>query len=416
MVIASIDLNKGKAVQLVQGKEKKIEKNNPVELAEKFSKFGEIALIDLDSAMNKENNLELIKKIIQFSDCRVGGGIRDIKKAKKLVSLGASKIIVGTEVFKGNKINFDFLEKLQNSIGKHRIIVAIDSIGTNIVINGWQKKTKFNLFKVIKEIEPFVSEFLFTNVEREGKMEGVDLNIIKKLKKTTSKKLTVAGGVTSLEEIETLAKLKVDVQLGMALYTNKIDLTSCFIASLDWGKTKELIPTITQNQNGQVLMLAYSSKDSLKNSFDSGYMWYYSRTRKKLWKKGETSGNTQKIIKLRTDCDRDAILATVEQNGPACHLDTYSCFGDREFSLEYLQNIISDRIKNPRKSSYTSSLDNKKVREKILEEAKELIEANSRDNIIWETADLLYFITVLLEKSEVNYKQVFNELRRRRKQ
>ena len=176
-----------------------------------------------------------------------------------------------------------------------------------------------------------------------------------------------------------------------------------------------MIPTVAVDGANQVLMVAYSNRESLRKTFDSGNVWYYSRSRERLWQKGETSGNMQKFRRIRTDCDGDALLITVDQRGAACHTGRYSCFGNRAFSLEELYDVIRERMVNPHSGSYTSSLTSSAVRQKILEEALELTEAKDREGIIWEAADLLYFITVLLAKEEVDLKDVWAELRRRRK-
>ncbi|HEX9972133.1 MAG TPA: bifunctional phosphoribosyl-AMP cyclohydrolase/phosphoribosyl-ATP diphosphatase HisIE [bacterium] len=414
MIIPSIDLMNGKAVQLKQGKEKILERENPIDLAKEFNTYNEIAVIDLDAAMEQGNNDEMIRKICSFADCRVGGGIKDVERAKELISWGTSKIIIGSKAFDNDQINHDFLKNLNSAINNQHIIIAIDAFEGEIVTRAWKHKTGLKLFDVVKELEDYASEFLYTCVEKEGGLQGTDLNTIQKLRQTTKKQLTVAGGVTSLEEIRKLTELNVDIQLGMAIYTGKIRLDEAFIASLNWKA--DLIPTITCDENGQVLMLAYSNKESLKKMFETGKMWYFSRSRNRLWRKGETSGNVQDVMKIRNDCDSDALLATVRQTGVACHLGNYSCFGDKHFSLNELYDVIKDRFDHPKPGSYTATLTDKKLREKLLEEAEEVVVAKTKDEIVWEAADVLYFLTTLLAKSGVEIGEVLHELRRRRKQ
>lgn len=413
MIIPSIDLMSGKAVQLKQGKEKILEQENPIELAKEFNKYNEIAVIDLDAAMGKGNNDNLIKQICSIADCRVGGGIRNPERAKELISWGASKIIIGSKAFENDQVNHEFLASLNSAIGKQHIIIAIDAFEGEIVTQAWKHKTGLKLFEVVKELEKYASGFLYTCVEKEGGLQGTDLATIQQLSNISTNQLTVAGGVTTMEEIRKLAKLEVDVQLGMAIYTGKIKLDAAFIESLNWKS--ELIPTITCDSDGQVLILAYSNKESLYKTFETGRMWYFSRSRDKLWMKGETSGHVQNLIKIRNDCDSDALLATIRQEGVACHEGSYSCFGDKNFSFNDLYRVIKDRFENPQPGSYTATLTDKKVREKLLEEVEEVVIAKKKDEIIWEAADVLYFLTVLLAKSGIEISEVLNELRRRRK-
>ncbi len=407
MIIPSIDLMNGKAVQLKQGKEKVLEKENVLDLAREYSKYGELAVIDLDSALGKGNNLKLIKAICKIADCRVGGGIRTVKKANELLQTGAKKIIIGTKATK------EFLKQLP----KERIIVAIDTKDNYIVNKGWTNKTNSKPEEKIKELEDYCSEFLFTNVNKEGMMQGFDFEKVKQLKQATKNKLTAAGGITTIEDIKKLEAEDINSQIGMTLYTGKIDLTNTFLELLDFEKNNGLIPTIVQDNNKQVLMMAFSNKESLKNTFMSNKATYYSRSRKKLWQKGETSKNTQDIIKIRYDCDKDTLLFTVIQKNIACHLGKYSCFGDKEFTLNQLYEVILNRIENPKEDSYTSNIlkDEALIKEKINEEAKEVLNYTDKSNLIWEIADLSYFLMVLMAKKGITPKDIENELWRRRK-
>ena len=413
MIIPSIDLMNGKAVQLRQGKEKVLERNNPLELAREFNKFNEIAVIDLDAALGTGENTELIRDICAVADCRVGGGIRSIEKAKEYISYGAHKIIVGSSAFNSDSVNHEFLKDLNHAIGREHIIIAIDAMGDRIVTKGWTYITKLNLFEVISETEQYCSEYLFTCVEKEGKLQGTDLESVVRIQNETKNLITLAGGIKSINEIKQAAELGVNAQIGMALYKGIIKLEDAFIASLNWKN--ELIPTIAIDEAGQVLMLAYSNEESLRKAFEIGNMCYFSRSRGKLWMKGESSGHVQKVLKLRADCDHDTILVTVAQKDVACHTGSYSCFGDKEFNMTELYRVIQDRFENPVPGSYTATLDDVKVKEKLMEEAQEVIETNTRDEVIWEAADLLYFLTVYLVKKNVSFDEVLHELRRRRK-
>ncbi|NOZ60715.1 MAG: bifunctional phosphoribosyl-AMP cyclohydrolase/phosphoribosyl-ATP diphosphatase HisIE [Calditrichaeota bacterium] len=413
MIIPSIDLMNGKAVQLKQGMEKVLERDNPLELARYFNQFGEIAVVDLDAALGNGSNRDLIAELCRIADCRVGGGIRDVEGARELISLGAKKIIIGSRAFENDEVNEAFLQELVATVDRQKIIIAVDAYEGEIVTEGWKHRTGLALLDVAEKLENYAAELLFTCVEKEGALQGTDLETVKKLKKKTNNMLTLAGGISTMAEIRELTGLGVHAQLGMAIYTGRIFPEEAFIESLNWKS--DLIPTVVIDTEGQVLMVAYSNKKSLQRTFNSGKMWYYSRSRQKLWMKGETSGNVQDFIQFRVDCDSDTLLAKVDQKGVACHLGNYSCFGDKKFTLEELYRVVQDRFANPRPGSYTASLSDELVRDKIMEEAQEVIEAKTKDEIIWEAADVFYFLTVLLAKSNVTIDDVLRELNRRRK-
>jgi len=413
MIIPSIDLKNKKAVQLEKGKKEILKKDNIFELADKFNRFSEIAVIDLDRAIyGKNRNKDIVKKLCQHYQIRVGGGLNSPDKVKEVYLWGADKIIVGSSVFKKNKINFPFLDKIRNIVSKNRVVIALDIKDNKIAINGWKKKINFDLEKAVQSLENYCSEFLITSVNDEGLLKGANYNLYKKLKKITDKKITAAGGINSLKEIKTLSDNDFNIQIGMALYKNIFSIENAFIESLNWEKQK-LIPAIIKDTNGQILMQAYMNKKSLKKTFNEGKMCYFSRSRKILWIKGETSGNYQKFLKVRTDCDRDSLLFTVNQINKACHLDQYSCFNEKKFFLKDLIERINSRIKLNLKDSYTASLTDKKLNEKLKEEINELITSNDRSNRIWEAADVLYFFLVYLEKNNIDIKEVKNELKRR---
>jgi phosphoribosyl-ATP pyrophosphohydrolase/phosphoribosyl-AMP cyclohydrolase len=439
MVIASIDVQGGKVVQLRQGSELVLQRDNPQELAAEFDRYGEVAVIDLDAAMGKKNNLELIKPLLRRAQCRVGGGIRTAEQAKELVSLGAAKIILGSSVFRVDgqfAINAAFLEAMVKKIGRERIIVAVDAKSRGngsyeIVVDGWKTATGLDLVESAKAVEPYASELLFTGVDREGTMAGIDLGPVETLRAAVSCNITAAGGISTLEEIEALAARNCDVQLGMALYTGKISLADAFAASLNWKKgtapeaahpssltphPSSLLPIIAQSLDGQVLMTGFSDREAISETFKRGSLCFHSRARDKLWMKGETSGNTLKLLRLRADCDRDAILAVVEPAGPTCHTGAWTCFETgRRYTWEYLQGIIAERFRNPVPGSYTATLDDELVREKVLEEAEEVCAAKTHDEVVWEAADLLYFTTALITRAGVSVGEVLDELDRRHK-
>ncbi len=179
-----------------------------------------------------------------------------------------------------------------------------------------------------------------------------------------------------------------------------------------------LIPMIVQDaESGVVLSLFYANEDAVKKTNETGYLWRYSRSKKKLMRKGEESGNYMKIVSLSPDCDSDALLIKVKPEGSACHTGSYSCFGEVKGILNALLEVIRDRKINPTQSSYTSSIvnDRSKIIAKLREECEELIEAEKPSDIKWEAADLLFFMLVYLENRGILFEDVLAELKRRRK-
>lgn len=398
-----------KAVQLRQGKEKVLEKENVLELAKYYARFGEIAVIDLDAAMNTgKNNEELIAKICKIAPCRVGGGIRDKEKAKRMLAMGAKKIIIGTAA------NEEFLSKLP----KDKVLVAIDSKDGNITLEGWQKDTKIKTAEYVKRFENYCSGFLYTIVENEGMLQGTNIDAFREIRKITKLPIVAAGGITSIDEIKELEKMDISSQLGMSIYTGKIDLLDAFEAQIDFEKCNNLVPTIVQDvKTRQVLMLAYSNRESLRKSLKEGRATYFSRSRNELWTKGETSGNTQELLFARYDCDKDTILFKVNQTGNACHLNRFSCFEDRDFTINELYDLILDRKNKLPENSYTTKLFKNEfyLKRKIMEEAFESVNFELGDGLSWESADLMYHLLVFMAMHNTTFDDLINNLSSRTK-
>lgn len=193
---------------------------------------------------------------------------------------------------------------------------------------------------------------------------------------------------------------------------------------------KGLVPAITQDiKTGRVLMLAYMNKESLDLTIKTGFSTYFSRSRNELWKKGETSGNVQKVISMKYDCDGDTILLLVEQVGFACHTGSKSCFFNNFFGEDLqsdpeifneIYNVILDRKANPKKDSYTNYLLDKgkeKTCKKVGEEASEIIIgaiSNDKENVTYEIGDLIYHLSVLIVQCGLSWNDVFAELKKRR--
>jgi phosphoribosylformimino-5-aminoimidazole carboxamide ribotide isomerase len=218
MIIPCIDLMDGKVVQLVQGRDKALEGDAPLEMLRRFAAFPEIQVIDLDAAMGKGENSELVELVATKAKCRVGGGVRTAERARHLVDLGAHRVIVGTAALT------PALQEIAKAVGPERILVAVDSKHGKIVVKGWQEATNFTAEEVVARLEPYCSGFLCTYVDKEGMLQGTDLDWFRRLRSATNHELTAAGGITTIEEIRELTSMNIHCALGMAIYTGRLSL------------------------------------------------------------------------------------------------------------------------------------------------------------------------------------------------
>jgi phosphoribosylformimino-5-aminoimidazole carboxamide ribotide isomerase len=224
MIIPCIDLQNGKAVQLVHGRKRALTVDDVFGLLARFSRCPILHVIDLDAAMRKGSNATLIKSLCRRAkiNVRVGGGIRSVARAEGVLSWGAEKIIIGSAAFKNGKVNRSFLAKLKASVGRERVIIALDTERGHIVVRGWRERLKLRPAKVIPELEPFCSGFLSTLVDNEGAMKGTDLQWFRKLQRVTRLPITAAGGITTMREVNALERAGMNAAVGMAIYKGKL--------------------------------------------------------------------------------------------------------------------------------------------------------------------------------------------------
>jgi phosphoribosylformimino-5-aminoimidazole carboxamide ribotide isomerase len=222
MLIPSIDLQDGKIVQLVQGERLAIEDEDVFAWVRRFERFPKVQLIDLDAARRRGRNLELVRSICARLPCRVGGGIRSIAAGREAIEGGAAQVIVGSAFFRDGRPDLRFAEELAGSIGLDRIIAAIDGRGGQVVVDGWRTTLPIAPADAALALEPYCSEFLYTHVDTEGLMHGIDMAAVSVVRGATGRRLSVAGGIVSEREIDELEAMRVDAVVGMAIYTGML--------------------------------------------------------------------------------------------------------------------------------------------------------------------------------------------------
>jgi phosphoribosylformimino-5-aminoimidazole carboxamide ribotide isomerase len=222
MLIPSIDLMGGKIVQLVQGEKKALEFDNFDYWIERFSRYPLVQVIDLDAARGTGNNRQFVNQIVKRLNCQVGGGIRKLENAQEILKAGARRVIIGSSLLKDGKINTEFAATLANALSPAALVFALDSRGGRVAIDGWRKETAVTAFDLIRALEPFCETFLYTHIDTEGLMGGIPMETVSEIRHATSRRLVVAGGVTTQQEIDHLDSLGMDAVVGMALYSGRI--------------------------------------------------------------------------------------------------------------------------------------------------------------------------------------------------
>ena len=224
MIIPCIDLQNGRAVQLVHGRKLCLAVKDVFGLLDRFRDYPLLHVIDLDAAMGRGSNARLVGALCRRATMRVrvGGGVRTAARAKRILASGAEKIIVGSAAFRDGGVNHAFLSRLVAGVGKRRIIVAVDTEKGHILVRGWQEKLRLTPQEVFPELERYASEFLCTYVDSEGTMRGTNLQWFRRLRKATRLPITAAGGIRSLQEVRALERLGMNAAIGMALYLDQL--------------------------------------------------------------------------------------------------------------------------------------------------------------------------------------------------
>jgi phosphoribosyl-AMP cyclohydrolase / phosphoribosyl-ATP pyrophosphohydrolase len=406
MIVPSIDLMNGRAVQLRRGKEFVLDGGDPLARLEDFAVAGEVAVVDLDAAMGRGSNAALIRQMVRRGPCRVGGGIRDVDSARAWLDAGATKVMIGTA------LSAEFCRALPSD----RVVAAVDAEAGDVVVDGWRRRTGATVLERIHELRPVVGTFLVTQVEREGEMGGCDLAAVSAVVRAAGDaRVTAAGGITTADEVAELDRIGADAQVGMALYTGRLSLGEAVAAPLARPLPGDVWPTVVCDSFGRALGLVWSTRQSVARAVTERRGIYWSRSRQALWVKGETSGNTQQLVRVDLDCDRDALRFTVRQQGAGfCHLERPSCW-PAQFHLEDLERVVAQRAARPEPGSGTSKLlaDRSLLGAKLREEASELAEAVTRDQVVEEAADLLYLTLVALTGGGGSLDDVYQALARR---
>jgi len=224
MLIPSIDLQNGHVVQLVQGERLAIEAASPEPWIEKFTGYPRVQLIDLDAARGRGDNTALAAAICRRLPCRVGGGIRSVERARAVLEAGAHAVIASSALFRDGAVDVDFAAALAAAIGADRVIAAVDSRGGQVVIHGWKTALPITAVDAVRALEPYCAEFLYTHVDKEGLMQGTDIDAILAVRRATTRRVTAAGGITTWDEIDRLDRDGVDAVVGMAIYTGQLPL------------------------------------------------------------------------------------------------------------------------------------------------------------------------------------------------
>ncbi len=423
LFIPCIYLKKGMAVKGMA--DDTVISMNPPALAKHYSdnSADEILVFDLSGGDEQhEEALDVIRKICAESEAPVigAGNVRRMEDVKKLLYAGCAKACLNYS----KQSNIDLTEEVSRKFGRDKIVAA------------------FSDPSVISEhhrlLDTFVCEALLVKPSAlTASIAGVNMPFIASLPDVSLDKALEYLGMHNVCAIsgDFVTRSVKDISaLKHLCYENGIDVNT-YEGCMPWENFKlnsdGMLPVITQDyKTGEVLMMAYMTKEAYEATLRTGKMTYYSRSRQQLWEKGDTSGHYQYVKSLTADCDMDTLLAKVSQVGAACHTGNYSCFFNEILKKEYddenpltvfnsVFDIIKDRKLHPKEGSYTNYLFEKgidKILKKVGEEATEIVIAAKNPNpeeIKYEIADFLYHVMVLMAEKGLTWEEITRELANR---
>lgn len=349
IILPAIDVKDGRCVRLFQGDFDTAEQvaEDAVSTARSFEESGArwMHMVDLDGAKAKHPvNAETILSVRESTglNMEVGGGIRDMETVEFYLSRGVNRVILGSAALHDPA----FVREAVKKYGK-KIAVGIDALNGKVAAEGWTAQSEVDYLEMAKQMEDIGVRYLIvTDIYKDGTMNGPNLTMLDRINRAVSCSIIASGGVSNLKDIIDLNALGLYGAIaGKSIYTKALDLRQAVAACQRLGSNKlktreevedhleryflksELIPAIVQEAStGEVLMLAYMNRESMIKTLETGYTWFYSRSRQTLWNKGATSGHTQKVVSISADCDDDTLLVKVVQTGPACHTGRHSCF------------------------------------------------------------------------------------------
>ncbi|MCR4716681.1 MAG: bifunctional phosphoribosyl-AMP cyclohydrolase/phosphoribosyl-ATP diphosphatase HisIE [Lachnospiraceae bacterium] len=405
---------------------------NPIEMAEYYNDCGADELAYFDSSASREGrepDIALIKRITRAIDIPLiyCGGIKKLEDAKKVLYAGAAMICMKSAALE----NPDIVKEISDRFGSDRVIITID-LDMDDAVN-WAKKVKElgagKLFLLGATADTYVEKV-------NAITSAVNLPVMVSILYDEYKNVDDLLELTNASAVTIDTEEKVDIMsIKQECFKKKISVNT-FESAIAFSEFKTddkgLVPCIVQNyKTDEVLMLAYMNEDSFNKTIATGKMTCFSRSRNKLWTKGEESGHWQYVKSLEIDCDKDTILAKVSQIGPACHTGSKTCFFTDLVRKEYddtnpltvfedVYNVIVDRKKNPREGSYTNYLFDKgidKILKKVGEECTEIVIAAKNpdaEEIKYEISDFMYHCMVLMVERGVTWKDITDELAERR--